>query len=40
MRRLLSFADRVALLEAGRKVFDGSPASSNNDDQLWQISKP
>ena len=27
----------AAVLKAGRKVFDGPPASITNDDQLWQL---
>jgi branched-chain amino acid transport system ATP-binding protein len=37
VRRLLSIVDRVAVLKAGRKVFDGAPATIQNDDQLWQL---
>lgn len=37
VRRLLGIVDRVAVLKAGRKVFDGPPASITNDDQLWQL---
>lgn len=37
VRRLLGMVDRVAVLKAGRKVFDGSPASIMSDDQLWQL---
>ena len=38
VRRLMGIVDRVAILKAGRKVFDGPPASITNDDQLWQLS--
>ena len=37
VRRLLGIVDRMAILKAGRKVFDGPPASITNDDQLWQL---
>ena len=37
VRRLLGIVDRVAVLKAGHKVFDGPPASITNDDQLWQL---
>ncbi len=37
VRRLLGMVDRVAVLKAGRKVFDGSPESIMSDDQLWQL---
>ena len=37
VRRLLAIVDRVAVLKAGRKVFEGPPASIEGDDQLWQL---
>ena len=37
VRRLLGIVDRLAVLKAGRMVFDGSPASITNDNQLWQF---
>ena len=37
VRRLLGIIDRVAVLKAGRKVFDGPPAGIANDDQLWKL---
>lgn len=37
VRRLLGIVDRLAVLKAGRMVFDGSPASVTSDNQLWQF---
>ena len=37
VRRLLGIVDRLAVLKAGRMVFDGSPAGIANDDQLWRL---
>lgn len=37
VRRLLGIVDRLAVLKAGRMVFDGSPGSITNDNQLWQF---
>ena len=37
VRRLLGIVDRLAVLKAGRMVFDGSPGSITNDNQLWQL---
>lgn len=37
VRRLLGIVDRVAVLKAGHKVFDGPPASITNDEKLWQL---
>lgn len=37
VRRLLGIVDRLAVLKAGRMVFDGPPAGITNDDQLWQL---
>ncbi len=37
VRRLMSIVDRIAVLKAGHKVFDGPPASITNDDQLWRL---
>lgn len=37
VRRLLSIVDRVAVLKAGHKVFDGAPDEIAGDDRLWQL---
>ena len=37
VRRLLGIVDRVAVLKAGRKVFDGPPGAIDGDDQLWKL---
>ena len=37
VRRLLAIVDRVVVLKAGRKFFEGPPTSIEGDDQLWQL---
>lgn len=37
VRRLLGIVDRIAVLKAGRIVFDGPPAGIASDDHLWRL---